>query len=108
MILNKRYNPQDYPTYDNYPAIEVSKAANIPIDFMGLMGVPITALDMPGFMTAFELIGLSGIRNMPGLPGGKLMLNGKAVYKRLFIRKRQLEPSQIYMSNEEIVEEDTY
>lgn len=42
MILYKKYNPTDYPKYDNYNAIEVSKTADIPMDYDGAMGVPIT------------------------------------------------------------------
>lgn len=38
----KTYSPEEYPTYDNYPAIEVSKVDNIPADYDGVMGVPIT------------------------------------------------------------------
>jgi len=59
MILYKTYNPETYPTYDNYDAIEVSKIADIPADFDGVMGVPLTFLDKhnPG---QFEILGLSG------------------------------------------------
>jgi len=45
IILFKKYNPQDYPTYDSYNAIEVSKIKDIPMDYDGVMGVPITFLD---------------------------------------------------------------
>lgn len=45
MTLFKRYTPEEYPTYTNYPAIEVSKVAEIPMDYDGEMGVPITFLD---------------------------------------------------------------
>lgn len=45
LILYKNYNPIDYPKYDNYDAIEVSKIADIPYDYDGVMGVPITFLD---------------------------------------------------------------
>ena len=45
LILVKRYNPEEYPTYDNYDAIEVSKTADIPCDYDKVMGVPITFLD---------------------------------------------------------------
>jgi len=44
LILYKTYNETDYPKYDNYNAIEVSKVNNIPIDYKGVMGVPITFL----------------------------------------------------------------
>jgi len=43
--LYKKYTPDEYPKYDNYDAIEVSKVAEIPIDYFGTMGVPITFLD---------------------------------------------------------------
>lgn len=45
MILVRRYDPVLYPKYDNYDAIEVSKTADIPCDFTGIMGVPITFMD---------------------------------------------------------------
>jgi hypothetical protein len=45
MILVQRYDPERYPHYDNYDAIEVSKTADIPCDYAGNMGVPITFLD---------------------------------------------------------------
>lgn len=58
MTLFKRYTPEQYPTYTNYPAIEVGKVAEIPMDYDGEMGVPITFLDKynPG---QFQIIGLS-------------------------------------------------
>lgn len=43
--LYKNYTPEEYPKYDNYDAIEVSRVADIPIDYDGYMGVPITFLD---------------------------------------------------------------
>lgn len=45
LILFKTYNPEDYPKYDNYDAINVDKTADIPCDYDGVMGVPITFLD---------------------------------------------------------------
>lgn len=45
MILYKKYNEEDYPKYVNYDAIEVGKTADIPCDYYGEMGVPITFLD---------------------------------------------------------------
>ena len=44
LVLTKAYNPIDYPKYDNYDAIEVGRVANIPKDYDGVMGVPITFL----------------------------------------------------------------
>lgn len=43
--LYRRYTPEDYPHYDNYDAINVDSIANIPMDWAGVMGVPITFLD---------------------------------------------------------------
>ena len=45
IILYKKYNAQDYPKYDNFNAINVNKVADIPVDYNGFMGVPITFLD---------------------------------------------------------------
>ena len=58
LILVKRYNPDDYPTYDNYDAIEVSQTVNIPCDYAGVMGVPITFMDKYN-PDQFEILGLS-------------------------------------------------
>lgn len=43
--LYKKYTPEEYPKYDNYDAINVDKTADIPMDYEGLMGVPITFMD---------------------------------------------------------------
>jgi hypothetical protein len=56
LILYKEYNPIDYPTYDNYDAINVDKTKDIPIDFFGNMGVPVTFLDKYN-PDQFEIIG---------------------------------------------------
>ena len=45
-ILVKKYNPKDYPQYDNYAAINVNKVKDIPYDYQGVMGVPITILGL--------------------------------------------------------------
>ena len=44
IILYKKYNEEEFPKYDNYDAIEVSKVCEIPKDYDGIMGVPITFL----------------------------------------------------------------
>lgn len=58
LILYKEYNPQDYPSYDNYDAIEVSQAVNIPMDYDGVMGVPITFLGKHN-PDQFEIVGVA-------------------------------------------------
>ncbi len=45
LILYKKYTPEEYPTYDNYDAINVNHTTDIPMDYSGKMGVPITFLD---------------------------------------------------------------
>lgn len=61
LILVKKYNPLDYPKYDNYDAIEVSKVKDIPKDYDGVMGVPITFLDKFN-PEQFELLGITNGR----------------------------------------------
>lgn len=59
MILVKRYLPQDYPKYENYDAIEVGKTSDIPCDYDGIMGVPITFMDKY-CPEQFDIIGRRG------------------------------------------------
>ena len=97
LILYKNYNEEDYPTYDNYNAIEVSKTNEIPCDYDGVMGVPITFMNKYN-PEQFEIIGATesegkGFSN--GLWNEKsnvaqAMINGKKVYKRIFIRNKKL------------------
>ena len=86
LVLDRRYDPKQYPIYDNYAAIEVSETKNIPIDYFGLMGVPITAL-AKGIDLLFEILFIS-----PEIPGldGKLKLNGKELYRRIIIRRKRI------------------
>ena len=58
LILFKSYNPTDYPHYANYDAINVSKTAEIPFDYFGLMGVPITFMEKYN-PAQFEILGLA-------------------------------------------------
>lgn len=62
LILYKTYSPDEYPTYDNYDAIEVSKTADVPLGYSGPMGVPITFLDKYN-PDQFEILGLTSGRN---------------------------------------------
>ena len=61
LILYKNYKPEAYPHFDNYDAINVDKTTDIPCDYEGNMGVPVTFLDKYN-PEQFELIGL-GISN---------------------------------------------
>ena len=69
LILYKIYTPEEYPTYDNYDAIEVSKTAEIPYDYEGVMGVPITFMDKYN-PEQFEILGLlqSSTEEQAGIP----------------------------------------
>ena len=88
MTLYKRYTPKEYPKYDNYDAIEVSKVVEIPMDYDGVMGVPVTFLDKYN-PKQFEIIGSNrGVDQDPdGVYGRGSHLNGKETFKRLFIRR---------------------
>lgn len=62
LILYKKYSPDEFPRYDNYDAIEVSKVSDIPVDYKGVMGVPITFLDKYN-PEQFEILGMSDNRD---------------------------------------------
>lgn len=85
LILYKHYSPADYPTYDNYAAINVDKTSEIPLDYDGVMGVPITFLDKY-CPDQFEIIGNEYDLN---IPKGRGYVNGKRKYGRIFIRRIQ-------------------
>lgn len=61
LILWKNYNSEEYPTYDNYDAINVDKVTDIPVDYNGVMGVPITFLDKYN-PEQFEILGYTSGR----------------------------------------------
>ena len=93
--LYKKYSFEDYPKYDNYDAIEVSRVDEIPMDYDGVMGVPITFLYKYN-PTQFEIIGMSASagynKDIVGIPfigekDARCLINGKNVYARILIRK---------------------
>ena len=94
-ILRKKYSQEEYPHYDNYNAIEVSKTKDIPVDWPGYMGVPLTFLGKYN-PEQFELAGImntgeenKGIR-YEGTPHGRPIVNGIEKYIRILIRNKQL------------------
>lgn len=106
ITLYKKYSPAEYPSYDNYDAIEVGKAAEIPVDYDGAMGVPITFLDKYN-PNQFEILGITDRDNNSGLktkeytnadapnPGDlnrraaiKIGNEYKSTYARLLIKRR--------------------
>jgi len=89
LILFKKYNKIDYPTYDNYDAIEVGKTTDIPTDYDGPMGVPITFLNKYN-PKQFEILGLDDHRLVyPEWRGRGPDLNGKPIYRRIIIKKKR-------------------
>lgn len=99
LLLYKTYkgNEADYPKYDNYDAIEVSKTKDIPLDYEGVMGVPITFMDKYN-PEQFEILGATesegkGFSNGLWDENSKVsqpLINSEKVYKRLFIRNKKL------------------
>ena len=84
--LYKKYNPNDYPKYDNYDAINVNKTSDIPMDYDGVMGVPITFLDKY-CPTQFEIVGLDRYVEGNTMPNKRMHINGKEIYARILIRR---------------------
>ena len=82
LILYKRYNEAEYPKYDNYDAINVNKTKEIPMDYDGVMGVPITFLDKFN-PDQFEIV-----KFRKGNDNKDLSINGKCPYFRILIRKK--------------------
>jgi hypothetical protein len=96
LTLYKQYTPEEYPRYVNYDAIEVSKTAEIPYDYDGEMGVPITFLDKYN-PDQFEIIGSSRFVGKPMSDYAKkgtytaggmrfYLPNGDGTYQRLYDR----------------------
>ena len=106
LILVRRYNPEANPSYDNYNAIEVSKTADIPCDYDGVMGVPLTFFDKYN-PDQFDIIWQASGNTRASAPsevleqlgykpskedrGGCCLLNGKRTYDRVFIRNKHPE-----------------
>ena len=97
LILYKKYkgNEKDFPKYDNYDAINVNVTKDIPNDYKGFMGVPITFLDKYN-PDQFELLGImntgeenKGIRHK-GTPHGRPLVNGVEKYLRILIKNKKI------------------
>lgn len=102
ITIYKRYTPAEYPHYDNYDAINVDKVSDIPCDYDGAMGVPITFLDKHN-PEQFEIIGLANDKRdndpifIKGTPTHLdaqhksfvgMVLHGKAPYARIIIKRK--------------------
>lgn len=89
IILYRQYNEIDYPKFDNYDAININKVADIPIDYKGVMGVPITFLDKHN-PEQFEIIGIDRyVEDNPNY-GKRFNLNGKEKYARVLIKNKKV------------------
>ena len=82
IILYKSYNEEEFPKYDNYDAIEVSKVCEIPKDYDGVMGVPIT------FLYRYNPSQFEIVKFRKGDDDKDLCVNGKCPYFRILIRKK--------------------
>ncbi|MBQ4015679.1 MAG: adenine-specific methyltransferase EcoRI family protein [Treponema sp.] len=94
LVLYKTYSPEEYPKFDNYDAINVSKTSDIPLDYDGQMGVPITFFDKynPDQFEIVDGIGrYSILNNEETKAAGKYlsMVDGKAMYFRIIIKRRK-------------------
>lgn len=93
MVLYKKYTPKEFPKYDNYNAINIDKVSEIPMNYKGVMGVPITFVDKYN-PEQFELLGImnTGEENIgiryKGTPHGRPLVNGVEKYLRILIRTK--------------------
>ena len=98
LILYKKYSPEEYPKYDNYDAIEVSRVFEIPMDFDGVMGVPITFVDKYN-PKQFEIIWTTDRGGDGMLEHIKLshtrydapVVKGEGLYKRILIKNKKVK-----------------
>ena len=97
LVFSYKENPARYPKYDNYDAIEVSKTGDIPEDYFGVMGVPITFLDKY-CPEQFEILGHTSSNDLsPAVEAlrtdpknrNRGIINGQQKYDRILIRKRR-------------------
>lgn len=103
LLLYKTYNPTEYPNYDNYDGINVNKTSDIPCDYFGVMGVPITFLDKY-CPEQFEIIWQASGNTRASAPkevlqrlnyrphpedrGGCTIVNGQRTYGRILIKRK--------------------
>ena len=86
LILTKEYNSIEYPKYDNYDAINVNRVAHIPKDYDGVMGVPITFINIYN-PEQFKIIGLMASTTVTDINFGYPYVNGNKKYARVLIKK---------------------
>lgn len=84
--LYKHYNPDEYPKHDQYNAINVNRTTDIPDDYDGIIGVPITFLDKYS-PDQFEMLGVDRYIEDNPKYGHRFTINGKETYARILIRR---------------------
>lgn len=94
LILNHVYDENKYHKYDNFDAIHISKVSEIPRDYEGVMGVPITFLKYYDAKT-YEIIGEANHGSDNEFDLFKPVVNGKETFKRILIKKRERESYEI-------------
>ncbi len=88
MTLYKKYSLEEYPNYDAYNAINVNKVSDIPMNYSGVMGVPITFLDKYS-PNQFEIIGIDRyVEDNPNY-GKRFTINNKEIYARVLIKNKK-------------------
>ena len=117
LVLYKNYSPEEYPKYENYDAINVDVSTDIPIDYDGVIGVPITFLDKYS-PDQFEIVGLGivgsceftnerrmEILDKNGVPTGKYTVNAKGTLYRKHLESdkkpaafKDCETGELYQS----------
>lgn len=92
--LKQHFDSDSYPKYDNYNAINVKRVMDIPMDYDGVMGVPITYLKYHN-RTQFEIVGEANHGSDNEFDLFKPKINGKELFKRILIRRKEIKmPSE--------------
>lgn len=87
--LYKKYSPKEYPKYDNYNIIEVSRVFEIPMDYGGVMGVPITFIDKYN-PEQFEVLGIANSARWIGHECFTI-IRGRKIYNRILIKNKKVK-----------------
>ncbi len=90
MKLTSTYSPERYPHFDNYDAINVSRVADIPKDYEGIMAVPLTILTKYN-PDQFEIVGEANHGSDNPYDLFKPLINGKEIFKRILIRRKKMK-----------------
>ena len=93
LILTAHYDPEKYTKYDDFDGINVQKVADIPMDYFGIMGVPITYLKYHNG-EQFEIVGEANHGSDNEFDLFKPKVNGKELFKRILIKRIEKKPSE--------------